>query len=466
MRKNVWLLTEERPKRSVIQTILVRFCAEFDFKYSANDVKILPIINKNGNFGFCYRVTGFESDEIKDIYILPVSGYSSFVDFMLFYQDDKPTDNDKPLLLIEETKTDDKESRNTGVYQRCSKFVFTEFFYPDNKKIMFYNLQVGQKEKPTLTYIFGTRMLMTLGVEIIGKELDPNIFQPFNNLDEMIDLKNSMPNPNYGVPVKFKKTSDVIYISAKLEKSGRLSHDPNIGMTSIMSACLRKLGWKGRIVITKHGLSGQASIGNKNKFNFIAHQHGIELEGLSLPKVVLPEQYWKTETEKEKTGTIFVHVICENLVSGVSVYENHGGCERGYFYDYSSKEPLPITIPKYTDKQKYKAGDKTYIIYIPDLVLYDKARNEIINIEGKTYANRAKGVIELNNYDFFDDNYIKPHYKNAKITRSLVLAGTGSSNTAAQLDELCLYLDSDGKITLGKRVSPLIKEAVEKLASL
>ena len=30
----------------------------------------------------------------------------------------------EPIYAIEETKTDDKESRNTGVYQRCSKFIF------------------------------------------------------------------------------------------------------------------------------------------------------------------------------------------------------------------------------------------------------------------------------------------------------------------------------------------------------
>lgn len=98
---------------------------------------------------------------------------------MVFYQENEPTQADTPIYAIEETKTDDKESRNTGVYQRCSKFVFIKNYYPNVRMIMLYNLQVEQKEKPTETYIFGTRLLLTLGVEILGKKLDETIFVLF-----------------------------------------------------------------------------------------------------------------------------------------------------------------------------------------------------------------------------------------------------------------------------------------------
>jgi hypothetical protein len=42
----------------------------------------------------------------------------------------------------EETKIDDQESRNTGVYQRCSKFVFIKNYYSNTKLIMLYNLKI------------------------------------------------------------------------------------------------------------------------------------------------------------------------------------------------------------------------------------------------------------------------------------------------------------------------------------
>ncbi|MBM3209826.1 hypothetical protein FJZ39_00575 [Candidatus Saccharibacteria bacterium] len=467
MSKNIWLLTEERPKTSVVKTILINFMAEGGMSYSADSMKIVPIM-KDGKFTFCYEVLGFNSDSIKRVFVLPVSGKSSFVDFMLFHKDDRPDDKDIPDLIIEETKTDDGESRNTGAYQRASKFVFTEFFYPGVRKLMLYNLQIPQKETPTATSVFGTRMLLTIGVEIVGKKaVDPEIFKPFENIDELMDLKNAMPDPAYGVAVKFTKTDDTIYLSAKLEKSGQLAHDPNIGMTAIMAACLRKLGWKGRIVITKHGLPQSFSVGKRNKFNYIAHMHGIELEGISLPDdIVLPKTYWQKETEKEKTGTIFVHVICENLVNGVSIYENHGGCERGYFLDYSQGKLNPVTIPKYRDRELYKAGDKTYIIYIPDLVLFDKESNQVINIEGKKYSTREKGVEELNNFDFFESEYINTYYKGSSIVRGLVLAGSGNVSQAKQMSELTLYLASDGTIVTGASTPPLILSAVEALKRL
>lgn len=467
MSKNIWLLTEERPKRSVVLTILKRLCHELGIRGEENKVRIIPVMSPEGRFSFKYEVLGFTANEIKKIYILPVSGYSSFVDYVAFYQDEVPKDrNDKPVLLIEETKTDDKESRNTGVYQRCSKFVFTEFFYPDVKKIMLYSLQVTQKEVPTLTYIFGTKMLRTLGVEIMGKKLDEALYLPFSSIEEMMNLKNSMPAPGNGIPVRFSRNGDTIYISAKLEKSGTLSHDPNIGMVAIMSSCLRYLGWKGRIVITKHGLPGQGAIGNKNKFNYIAHQMRIELQDLKLPALELPREYWQLEKEKEKTGTIFAHVIAENLVDGQLVYENHGGCERGYFTEYSTGHGLPVVIPKYSDREKYKNGDKTAIIYIPDLVLFDKNRKEVMNIEGKTYKNRDKGVVELNNFDFFEAEYVKKYYQGAAIKRSVILAGSGDPQAAMRIPELALYLHSDGSIILGNSAPDLLRAAVEKLRSL
>src|SRR5690606_12240331 len=138
-------------------------------------------------------------------------------------------------------KTDDKESRNTGVYQRCSKFVFIESYYPNTKKIMLYNLQIEQNEKPTETYIFGTKLLLTLGIEILGKKLDDNIFTPFKSIDEIIKLKDNMRKaPKGNVPILLTKSQNKIEISGRLFKSGRLSHDPNIGALSIISAVLRK----------------------------------------------------------------------------------------------------------------------------------------------------------------------------------------------------------------------------------
>ncbi|MDR3306953.1 MAG: hypothetical protein LBS61_04720 [Endomicrobium sp.] len=143
----------------------------------------------NGKFSFTYELIGFRCNKVDKIFIKTGSRHSSFVDFLVFFQNKEPTIKDTPIYAIEETKSDDSESRNTGVYQRCSKFVFLHYYYPNVKMVMLYNLQIEQKKKPTDTNIFGTRLLLTLGVEILGKKLDPEIFTPFSLIKEIIDFK-------------------------------------------------------------------------------------------------------------------------------------------------------------------------------------------------------------------------------------------------------------------------------------
>ena len=50
------------------------------------------------------------------------------MDFIVFLQEEEPMQKDKPFLIIEETKTTDKESRNTGAGQRATKFPYSKIF--------------------------------------------------------------------------------------------------------------------------------------------------------------------------------------------------------------------------------------------------------------------------------------------------------------------------------------------------
>lgn len=464
--KNLWLHTEERPRMNTIETMVAKFAADRKLKCELSENRrILPIM-ENGLFTFRYKIEGIECQEVENIYITIISGSSSFTDYLVFYSENPPTEKDNPLYLIEETKTDDQESRNTGVYQRSSKFVYSSFFYPNTPQIMLYNLKINQKEKPTPTYIFGTKLLKTIGVEVLGKNLQDGLYEPFTSVDELINLKNEMPLPRNGVPVRIIKEGDKIEISAKLEKSGYLTHDPNIGMTTIIAYCLRKLGWGGRIVITKHGLPNQKSVGVKNKFVVIANKIGIELKGLEIPKVSLREEYWGAENNKEKLGTIFVSILCEEFSNSTAIYENHGGCERGYFICAKNNDEKAeyLAIPKYSDRKKYKAGDKTYIIYIPDVVVYDRERDIVINGEGKTYENREKGYEEIENYDFFEKNFIKNHYPKSKIVRTVILFG-GKEKTIKN-KKVGFLLNENGLIVLGKNAPELFKEALNNLLSV
>ncbi len=457
-KKNLWILTEERPKREVIAQILYKFAKENRIACFIDTIRILPILNKDRKFAFLYEVIGFSSNKINKVFLKIVSGSSSFVDFLVFYQNNEPQEADVPLYAIEETKTDDSESRNTGVFQRASKFVYLEHYYPSIRKVMLYNLKIPQKGTPTDTYIFGTRCLLTLEVEIVGENLDHRIFSPFSSVDEVIEFKNSMRRPPKGnVPILMHKEENTIKISGRLVKSDSLSHDPNIGALGLICATLRRLGWKGNIVITHHSLK-QRHLKSNNKFIKIANMLKVELEGLKVPKVVRNRAYWKYETESEKLGTIFMHIVVENFSGGDAIFENHAGCEKGYFI---TKEGKPIPLEKYSDREAYKKGDKSKIINIPDLILIDFGRCEIINIEGKKYEFRHKAIEELNNFEEIEKRYIKKYYPKYKIIRTVVLYGSHEKKVIEI--EIGFLLNKEGDLVLGIKPPELFKDAIKNL---
>jgi len=457
MTKNLWFLTEERPKKEVLQTIFQKFAKDYKYAVFIDPLRIFPVL-EDGKFTFTYEVTGFRCNKVDKVFIKTVSGNSSFTDFLIFYQEHEPIQTDTPIYAIEETKTDDKESRNTGVYQRCSKFVFIQNYYPTVKKIMLYNLQVTQKVKSTETYIFGTRLLLTLGVEILGKKLDESVFLPFQNIEEVIDLKAKMRKaPKGNVGILLSKFADKIEVSGRLYKSGGLSHDPNIGALSIICAVLRRLRWTEKLEITQHGLQ-QKHVGKTNKFIQIANKLDISLQNLTIPKAESNENYWKYDTEGEKLGTIFIHLVVENFTQGYSIFENHAGSEKGYFI---TKENEVVPLAKYKDRTKYKTGDKNQIIHIPDLILIDFGRSEVINIEGKKYKFRKNGIVELNNYDFIEQNYIQKYYPDFQILRTVVLYGS-KENQLIEI-EIGFLLNENGELILGIKAPKIFQEAIKNL---
>lgn len=349
MTNTLWILTEERPKAEVLRIIFTKFLQDYNYTGFIDNLRILPILD-NEKFCFKYEIIGFRCNKINRIYLKIVTGNSSFIDYLLFYQDTEPNCDDAPIYAIEVTKTDDKESRNTGVFQRCIKFVFAKFYFPNAKLIMLYDLQIEQKNQPTDTNIFGTKLLLTFGVDILGKKLDAEIFQPFHTIEEIILFKKNMRKaPETNVPILLTKRKNQIEVSGRLIKNNTLSHDPNIGALSIISAVLRKLGWNKKIIITQHGLK-QQYIGKRNKFIQVANLLNISLESLNLPKIELDNKYWHYETEGEKLGTIFIHIVVESFTNGYSIFENHAGCEKGYFI---TKEGENLLLAKYKDRAKY-----------------------------------------------------------------------------------------------------------------
>ena len=459
MLPNLWVLTEERPKSLVIKNIIEIVFRKKSYLGLFNHIRIIPIIDDHNHFTFTYKVLGIDSNQIANIFIKVVKGSSSFVDFLVFLQEEEPSQKDQPFLIIEETKTTDKESRNTGAGQRATKFPYSKIFYPNTDQIMLYSSTEEENKNPTESNQFFTRLLITFGVEIHGKKLDQDLFQPFKTIEELIKFKNNMKKPPKGnVPILIEKKNKKIQISGRLWKSGSLSHDPNIGQLSIIAAVLRKLGWKEKIEITQHGLE-QRNLTAKNKFIHLANLLSIDLESLNLPKNNLPNKYWDYEMTGEKMVTIFLDLLLEYFSEGLSIYSNHAGAERGYFL---TKNFENITVEKYKDRDAYKKGDKSQIINLPDLVICDHENNQIINIEGEQFKNSNAGIKQIKLFDAFEKFYVEPFYPGMNILRTVVLFGGDSRGL--NNNEVSFILSRQGEILISEGNSPnIFRKATKNL---
>ncbi len=455
---NIWILTEERPKGHVVQKILELYAVDFHDTVNAEGISIEPII-KSGKFEFTYEVKNVSIGMAGKVFIKTVSGSSSFFDFLLFRQPDAPIEGsfaEAPLMAIEETKTGDDESRNTGVSQRGSKFVFIDEFYPHTKTYMLYNEEHARDDnrKPSDTSVFGTNVLLTLGAVIVGKDTS-KWFKPFRSVDELIQFKSSMRKPPAGnVPIEITEYDDHIEISGRLSKpadAGNIGHDPNIGGLSMISKCLRVLGWDKDIVITLHGVTQDYvdRTHGKNKFLYICSRLNMRLDGIDMPvSTSLPEQYWHYERSSEKVASILLHMVCSKY--GMScVYENHAGCERGYFW---TKDRREITLPK-----KDKHGNN---LLLPDVVLYDEATKQILLVEGKKLSTLQNGIDEIKGYDRIEEDYINKFYPGSNVLRCVSIFG--GSMTGHLHQDVLIYVNLSGRIFINPNAPECVKTAFHK----
>lgn len=445
---NLWLLTEERPKAAVLRQILALYCRDFDDCLTElGPLRVRPVI-VGGVFQFLYVAEGLRVGRAAEIYIKTVSGGSSFLDFLLFRQADAPTAADCPLMAIEETKTSDQESRNTSVYQRGAKFVYIRPYYPGTRCYMLYHDAPSQAapRTPSDTGVFGTRMLLTLGVRIAGRALGAWA-RPFADVGELIRAKAAMRRPPAGnVPITIVDDGDQIRISGRLSKpadAGNINHDPNIGALSLIGACLRQLGWAGRILLTCHGaVQDVVDRARTNKFLRICRLLDLELEGITLPPPAEAPPYWHYEAQSEKLASILLHL--QTAYCGLScVYENHARCERGYF---RTRGGQLLTLPK-----RDRSGGT---LYLPDVVLHDPAENVLFLIEGKQLHTLQAGVEDLRHYGAIEAEYLRPYYPGAAIQRWLTVFG--GARRQLPHPQVLLYLADDGRILL----SPSAPESI------
>ena len=441
----IWILTEERPKIDVVKIILTKLQNDKNIVTSFDNLKLLPVFEGSA-FQFKYLVEG---SEIQTTIMIVEGNSGSFVDHLVFYQESKPDENSVPVYIIEETKTTSSESRNVAVYQRLTKFVFVDMFdkMKYSEKIMLYNLRTPYNTIPP-TVEFGMRMIKSLGVEVVGYNLADLSFKKFKDLDNLITSKNAIATRrNDNIPITMNKIdTNTVYITGKLEKSGRLGHDPNIGAITGISKLITLLDPQvEKIIIGSHGLN-QNSIGRTNKFLKIANDIGIELEGICIPETVVDNTYWKYSNSGEKIASILLHLILE-YGSICVIYENHAGCEQGYFI--CPDQNLEV-ISKTTNK--------------PDIIFLHE--NIIYLIEAERSENVFKdnmGISQLDKFDSIESEYCSK-YKDCSFERYVIGYGDEISQTELDNNEKILFqLKTDGTIMFSKHCKIWIKNMIKNI---
>lgn len=457
MNNRLWIMTEEYPTPRVLKHLFTYLSNKFphiNVQKSADATwRIIPQVSE-GKFTFRYHIDGVSVGN-QPVEIQIVSGTSSFVDYLFFWQELEPVPGaSDPILLVEVTKTDDQESRNTGINQRGTKFVNARSVYPKSKLLMHFDISVLQKKKKTPTHVFGRKLFATLGVDVTGVEGDN--YTPFTSIDEIINAKNAIAVPRNGVPntVSWQDEDKTgIVISSRLIKNGTLSHDPNIGFVSLLSGAIRALGFKGRITVENHGLPENYLIRHNNKFNHMCVLNDVKVSNVrneDSPYAGLGV-YWQTGSSQEKHASMLAHAI-SMLAQHEVLYANHGGTERGYYIPVN--DSVPVVIPKVLPGTAIK-------IAIPDVVLLCHDTKTILVGEGKKYTTRKQGVVELDEFDAFE-TYLQKDFPDHTLTRCLTLMGGGTLSNSEQA-LLLLQLSEDGTVGLGVNTTPGIKETAKAL---
>lgn len=165
----------------------------------------------------------------------------------------------------------------------------------------------------------------------------------------------------------------------------------------------------------------------------------------------LPDSYWHYEDKSEKMASILFHISCECL--GLKeVYQNHAGCERGYFKS-ASGELIPL--PKY-------CGADQHNLLIPDVIMRDDVNRVVYLMEGKKLSTITNGLEEIEDYDDIENLYINRYFPGYTVKRYLTIFG-GTRNTLPH-KKVLLYLNDNGKLILNEAKEPNLASRIKNLS--
>lgn len=180
----------------------------------------------------------------------------------------------------------------------------------------------------------------------------------------------------------------------------------------------------------------------------------VTMEGIDMPNSYeLPDSYWHYEDKSEKMASILFHISCECL-GFKEVYQNHAGCERGYF---KTKEEKLVTLPKY-------CGNDQHNLLIPDVILRDDTKKIVYLMEGKKLSTISAGLSEIEDYDDIENLYIKHYFPEYTVKRYLTIYG--GTKTQLPHPKVLIYLNAAGQIIMNDLAEPELSTKILELANI
>lgn len=413
------ILTEEVPSQHEISFILNNI---LEIPKNLFENIEITAVNINNKFKGEWEI---QFDNYK-IIIKLFKGKTSCADYLLFYGNvDNDTSAENAICILESTKTNDTDSRNTAVNQRITKFMVYKNLYPNSKArmIMFYNNKWENKSL-TDTGKFGLKLMKSLGIEAYHGEnyIYENLYDlysidKFNLIEEMIDEKNKIKEKKGNISVKINFKEECYYISCKLDKgtsnnSGKISHDPNIGLLSGLINFIYNNNNLCKIVIEKHNIpQDYFNKLPKSKFWYAINEIDVSFDGITIVKrPELPDKYFTIENScTEKISTILLSQIIDKKYS--CIFSNHSGCALTNIKTHDKDIIVERTMPR------------------PDILFYDKTENTLLIVEGKIEKDIHLGINQLqdSNLDRFIQ-LIKLSYPGSIIKKGLCITIDDISN--------------------------------------
>lgn len=462
--KKCVILSEEGPQDSVFYVHALelaknstkqQFNIEYDDPENPN-LQLTPIVDENGNITpNMYTLSGVTVNG-EPVELAVVQGGGSFVDYLVYLQDKEETDiplaDTEPVIGIEVTKTSDKESGNTSVGQRATKFASWPYNAPT--ALVYETSAAGWNENRTVGNEKQTKALLMLTETISVRQEDgtytqvQNNLKPFNNVDEILSAWSKPENTSTHKQDTYlvRRDENNIDLYCRIYQTDKYS-DPGVGMVALISSSLRKAGYTGNINLEKHTYPNSTMSGNSKQVNVFVNNN-VNVAGVTVEKVLrnnTENSYFRKATKPEKLGTIYSQVEAAHK-GQKTIYSNHGGAERSSLITPTGER---VTVAK-------RNGDNK--IGIPDLVLTNG--NKVMLLEGKKYVTSTDAINQiegLNEFETFAKT--KAGYTNHKFDKGITLYGgrEGDKLHPDVLKNLYMWVREDGTIQNGKKFTEFNK---------